>query len=210
MNGVLFGNVHSFKDLDLVLSKVEIPPAKPKTIYVDLPGADGSVDLTAAFGKVNFSNRECTFLFTVLPNHDFEQVKRIVSSTLNGLKTRIVVEKDPEYYWNGRCYVDEYKSDEGLNQIVVAAIVDPYKLKVNSSASIFSMGNEIPGRIHISGLCPVTLNWKFTEETTVIIGTETKNFSSGTYRMYDVEPGDFSFTYSTSGTITVSYQERAL
>ena len=124
MNGVFFGNVHSFRDLDLVLSKVDIPPAKPKTIYVDLPGADGSVDLTAAFGQVNFSNRECSFLFTVLPNHDFEQVKRIVSSKLNGLKTHIVVEKDPEYYWNGRCYVDEYKSDEGLNQIVVVAIVD--------------------------------------------------------------------------------------
>ena len=209
MNGVLFGNIHSFRDLYLVLSKVEIPPAKPKTIYVDLPGADGSVDLTEAFGKVNFSNRECTFLFTVLPNHDFEQVKRIVSSTLNGLKTRIVVEKDPEYYWNGRCYVDEYKSDEGLNQIVVAAIVDPYKLK-KAIISEYGSGEEVQETIHISGLCPVTLEWKFTEETTVIIGTETKNFSSGTYRMYDVEPGDFSFTYSTSGTITVSYQERAL
>lgn len=209
MNGVLFGNIHSFRDLYLVLSKVEIPPAKPKTIYVDLPGADGSVDLTEAFGKVNFSNRECTFLFTVLPNHDFEQVKRIVSSTLNGLKTRIVVEKDPEYYWNGRCYVDEYKSDEGLNQIVVAAIVDPYKLK-KAIISEYGSGEEVQETISIAGLCPVTLEWKFTEETTVIVGTETKNFSSGTYRMYDVEPGDFSFTYSTSGTITVSYQERAL
>lgn len=209
MNGIRFGNVHSLYDLNLILSSVSIPPAKPKTIFVDLPGADGSVDLTEAFGKVNFSDRECSFLFTVLPKYDFEQVKHEISSILNGKRTRIVVEKDPEYYWNGRCYVDEYKSDEGLNQIVVAAIVDPYKLK-DPKTFHYGSGEEVQNTIPISGLCPVTLEWKFTEETTMFFGTERKNFSSGTYRMYDVEPGDFSFTYSTSGIITVSYQERAL
>lgn len=209
MNGIRFGNVHSLYDLNLILSSVTIPPAKPKTTYVDLPGADGSVDLTEAFGKVNFSNRECSFLFTVLPKYDFEQVKSEISSILNGKRTRIVVEKDPEYYWNGRCYVDEYKSDEGLNQIVVAAIVDPYKLKEPKTFH-YGSGEEVSTTIPVFGFCSVTLEWNFTEETNVIFGSEAKNFSPGTYRMYDVEPGDFSFTYSTSGAITVSYQERAL
>ena len=48
--GIYFDNIHSFYDLNLVLSKVEISPAKPKTSYVDIPGGNGSIDFVLSFG----------------------------------------------------------------------------------------------------------------------------------------------------------------
>ena len=36
MEGVWFDDIHSYENLNLILSKVEIPPAVPKTNFVDL------------------------------------------------------------------------------------------------------------------------------------------------------------------------------
>ena len=210
MKGIRFGTIHSFDDLHLVLSTMKIPPAKPKTSFIDLPGADGSVDLTEAFGRVKYSNRDASFTFTVLPNQDFEQIKRFVCGKINGSKMKILVEKDPDYFWNGRCYVDEYNSDAALNQIVVAAILDPYKLKETETFSFSSSTDERNADFYIKGDFPVTLEWQFTKETSIKIGTDLQKFSSGKYRMYDIEPGAFNFTYSSDGDFAVAYQERAL
>ena len=65
--GVLFNNIHSFYDLDLILSAVEVPPAIPKMVYVDIPGADGSLDLTEAHGEVKYNDRTISMLFTLNP-----------------------------------------------------------------------------------------------------------------------------------------------
>ena len=129
MKGVKFDDIHSYTDLNLVLSGVNIPPAKPKTTFVDLPGANGSVDLTEALGEVKFADRECSFTFTVFPYEDFEEKKRQISNLLNGKRCNISLDKDPGYFWTGRCSVDSYESNKNLHKIVVKATVAPYKLK---------------------------------------------------------------------------------
>ena len=68
--GILFGNIHSFYDLNLILSAVDIEPAKPKTTYVDVPGGDGSLDLTEALGEVKYYDRTHKFTLTMNPASD--------------------------------------------------------------------------------------------------------------------------------------------
>ena len=107
--GVLFGNIHSFYDLNLILSAVDIPPAKPKTSYVDVPGADGDVDLTEAHGEVKYSDREITFTFTMNPAGDLSESawtekKTEVSNELNGRSMKITLDKDDEFYWLGKMF----------------------------------------------------------------------------------------------------------
>ena len=129
MNGIWFDNIHSYEDLNLVLSVPDIPPATAKTNFIDIPGGDGSVDLTEALGEVKFKDRKCTFTFTVFPTDDFEVKKRQVSNLLNGKRCNIVLDKDPGYYWQGRCSINNYASNKNLHKIVVGAVVAPYKLK---------------------------------------------------------------------------------
>lgn len=136
MKGIWFDDVHSHTDLNLVLSEINIPPAIPKTTFVDIPGGDGSVDLSEALGEVKFKDRGCSFTFTAFPDDDFEVKKRQVSNLLNGKRCKIIVDKDPDYYWIGRCSVDEYASDKRVHQIVVVATVAPYKLKRNVTREI--------------------------------------------------------------------------
>ena len=129
VKGIRFGEVHSFDDLNLILSKVDLPPAAVKTNFVDNPGGDGSWDLTEANGKVNYKDRKAKFTFSVLPQDDFEAKKTEVSNLLNGRRFKITLDKDPAYYWDGRCSINKYESNKKLRKIVVEANVAPYKLK---------------------------------------------------------------------------------
>lgn len=129
MNGMWFGDFHSFENLNLILSKVDLPPATVKTTYVDNPGGDGQWDLTEAHGKITYKNRDAKFTFSVLPGDDFETKKTEVSNLLNGRRFKIILDKDPEYYWDGRCSVNQYESNKKMRKIVVGASVAPYKYK---------------------------------------------------------------------------------
>ena len=59
MDGVTFGTKHSYRDWGLLLkSRPVISPPSPKTVYVDIPGSNGVIDLTESLtGDVKFDNR---------------------------------------------------------------------------------------------------------------------------------------------------------
>ena len=140
--GILFGNLHSFWDLDLILAEAIIPPASPKETYVDIPGADGSVDMTEAHGEVKYSDRTgAKFTFYMNPAGDlsdaaWEEKKTQISNLLNGLRCNITLDKDPDYYWQGRCKVNDHASNKKLHKFVVGARLAPYKLK-NDVTNVF-------------------------------------------------------------------------
>lgn len=184
MKGIWFNDIHSYADLNLILSAVNIPPAVPKTTYIDIPGADGSADLTEVHGEVKYKDRECSFTFTVFPYENFEEKKTYISNLLNGKRCKIRLDKDAEYYWLGRCKVNEYASDRSLNKIVVAATVAPYKYKVDETfvAVHFCEKNLFVNDItkytkpRDYFVCPVVLEWGKTYTASVkLTGTNMTN-----------------------------------
>lgn len=213
MKGILFGDIHSYRDLNLILSKPVIPPAQVKVNMIDIPGGDGSIDLTEAHGKINYYDRECTFTFAVFPYEDFEQKKREVSNLINGKRFKITLDKDPDYYWIGRCYVNEYASDKKKYTIVIGATVAPYKLKQMETVYTFTLG--APKTV----VLPNERKWAIptieTDEPSaeVKIGGETYTLANaGTYRDPDIclRDGDNKLTISGSGDITFRWREGAL
>lgn len=208
MKGMFFGNKHSFDDLNLILSKAEIPPATPKFAFVDLAGGDGSVDLTEALGEVKFNNRECTFTFTVLPSDDFEDKKQEVSNLLNGRRFKITLDKDPDYYWDGRCSVNEYVSDKMLRQIVVGAVVAPYKLKTTETVVSVPAGSSVARTLQ-NGRKTVVPTITNTAEATIVFGGNTFKIGAGTHKILNIElkEGENRITVTSTGTTKFTYQE---
>lgn len=129
--GVHFGDTHSFRDLNLVLAPFDYTPAVPKTNFIDIPGGDGSIDATEADGTIHYQDREFQFIFSVMPGDTltFEERQTAVARALNGKRFEIVLDKDPEYFWRGRVWIDEYASNKRLRQIAIVARVSPYKVK---------------------------------------------------------------------------------
>lgn len=213
--GVSFGDIHSFYDLNLILSAVDIAPASPKTDYVDIPGADGALDLTEANGEVRYSDRTHKFTFAMNPASDLSEAAWVekmteVSNRLNGRACRITLDKDPDYYWQGRCTVDSYKSNKRLRQFVISARVRPYKYKQTETVVTFDL-TEAEKTVSLQNsrrsVCPVIT---CTDDNTVIVfNGNTFKFSAGQHQNLNIRftEGINQVTISGTGQVTFSYQE---
>ena len=208
MKGIKFGDIHSFYDLNLIVAPFEIPPALPKTSFYELQGADGSLDETEALGRVFYKNRPASFTFSVLPKDNFEEKKTQVSNLINGQKFKITLDKDPDYYYIGRCSVSDYKSNKMLRQIIVDATLQPYKLKQNVTVVTLGAGTH---RL-LNDRLNVVPTIKTTAESILTFGGRIHHLAAGTHKILEfcLVEGENKITINTDGEVTFTYQEGAL
>lgn len=202
---------HSFRDLNLILAPFVMPPAKPKTNLLEIEGMDGSLDLTEANGEVRYYDREPKFTFSVFPqdNSTFDERQTVVSNALNGKRCKITLDRDPDYYYIGRCTVSEYLCDKRLCRIVITATVAPYKLLQHETVVAFSLTDSAQtvylGNSRKSVVPVITV----TNSAQVTFGGVSKQLSAGTHKYADfqLKAGNNAFVISGTGTITFTYQE---
>ena len=216
-NGVLFqvvgssDTIHSYYDLNLILAPFVMPPAKPKISLLDIEGMDGSLDLTEANGEVKYYDREPKFTFTVFPEDEltFEERQTIVSNALNGQVCKITLDKDSDYYYIGRCTVDEYLCDRRLCQIVITAIVAPYKIRHNATVVSVNLSTAEQDVILENGRKPVVPIINCTAAASITFNGVTARLAAGTHKILDfqLKQGNNVFTVFGSGTLKFTYQE---
>lgn len=211
--GIAFDDVHTFDDLNLVLSDCpDMPPAKAKTTYIDIPGADGSLDLSEVHGEVKFSDRENKYTFTMHPAETmtWEEKMQEVSNLLNGKRCKMTLDKDEDYFWDVRATVDSYKSDKNLHQIVISVRALPYKFKQNITSRTVQLSGVSQTINLTNGRKSVCPSIECSNDNTVIVfGGATFDLSAGKHEILDIQfvEGTNTLTVSGSGTVTFSYQE---
>lgn len=213
--GVSFNDIHSFYDLNLILSSVTISPATPKTTYVKVPGRDGTLDLTEALGEVKFDDITIKFVFTVCPGDrmTFEERKSVVANAVNGLNCKVTLDKDPDYYYEGRCKVDSYAQNGNLKQITVSVTARPYKLKHRLTVASFAL-TATPQTVTLENERKTVVPVIECTADNVLVVFNGNDFSlnAGTHKILDIclTAGKHPVTLSGSGTIIFTYQEGAL
>lgn len=214
MNGVYFGNIHSFDDLHLILAPFTPAPAEPKVNFLEIPGRDGHLDLTEANGEVKFNSREFVFIFTVASGDPltFDERVSAVSNALNGLRCKITLDRDPDYYWQGRCVLSEYDQDKNIGQIEVTATVDPYKLKQNATVVSVALSAEEQTVILANSRMTVVPTIECTGDCAVTFGDAVYTLEAGTHKIPAIRlvTGENMLKLSGSGEITFTYQEGEL
>lgn len=141
-NGVLeltsakHGTINTWDDWHLIpTSRPVFQQGKVKTTYVDIPGADGQIDLTEALsGYPTYSNREGSLEFIVANGYrknwatGFSQF----ANWLHGRRLRIILDDDPEYFYEGRLSLNEWKSnnDGTWSNVTIDYNLKPYKYSV--------------------------------------------------------------------------------
>lgn len=217
MKGVSFGSIHSYEDLNLILEPFTPTPAEPQTNFLQVPGRDGYLDLTEANGEIKYKSREFLIPFTIMPGDDLTFDERVskVSSILNGVRCKITFDRDPSYYWFGRCSVDKYAQNKNIGQVVIKATVNPYKLKqrvttktvnrfYNNKATVILVNGRMPSVPTIECAGDV-FNVEFDgEKYPLMQGTNiipAIRFTEGEHDLY------FS---GESGSVTITWQEGAL
>lgn len=214
MKGVYFGEIHSYNNLNLILAPFTPTPATPQTNLLQIPGRNGLLDLTEANGEVKYNSREFQFTFTVAPDDlTFDERLSVVSNALNGRKCKITLERDPDFYWLGRCAVDKYEQDKSVGKIAVRATVDPYKLRQSVSVTTFALTAVEQTVILENDRMAAVPVIECTDDGAVVgFNGKTHRLNAGTSKILDIRfvEGSNSLTISGTGTITFTWQEGAL
>lgn len=218
--GTDFGGVHSYYDLNLIQQLVDEQPAEPKLNLIDIPGADGSVDMSELpGGRLVYKDRTLTWTYALYPGENWDAKHRQVSNALNGKRCRITLDSNPDYYYDGRVVVKKYNKDKLLRQITVEAICRPWMLKQQPTVvtvDLTQAGSDFLRVIlpnekmlavpTIEVTQPTTVRWAGAL-LTVTPGTVYKNL------FIELQPGPNLMeakTDSGTGLITVTYQEGSL
>ena len=123
---------HSYIDFRVILTEQNIGLPSPKTYTVNIEGMDGTLDLSECFGEMKYENRTLKFTFESIDKITDWQAKMIkISSFLHGQKMKITTWSDPDFYYVGRCRIDEYNSNSKLGKIVISCDCEPFKYKQN-------------------------------------------------------------------------------
>lgn len=135
-HSVTFGDKNTWDDWRLVPASRPVfnPPAQ-KVTTLEIPGGDGVIDLSQSLtGYPVYQNRTGSIEFIVM--NDFKPWHMAYSDImdyLHGQRLRAILEDDPEYFYEGRFVVNNWKSEKDWSRITIDYDVGPYKWSVLSS-----------------------------------------------------------------------------
>lgn len=127
---------HTRDDYNMYLTAPpEIGTAMPKTVYVDVPGADGKLDLTESVsGEISYENRTIKLEFAAKIEERFqENFIHQVNGDLHGKRLRMFVDRRaqtmlPDYYYEGRVTVAWTGRTHWKLHCVITIDASPYKI----------------------------------------------------------------------------------
>lgn len=189
----------SFSDFGLILTGQNIGVPKAKTYTVNIEGMDGNLDLSEFFGEIKYENRTLKFTFeTIEKISDWQSRMSIISSFLHGQKMKIEIWSAPDFYYIGRCSIDEYSSSARLGKIVISCDAEPYKYKQNITTFNLTSGTNTVNNSRMTAFADLMNE----EEITI----NNKVYSSGTHlRAIKLTCGANKLI--SNGTATLSFQE---
>ena len=210
LNTVGFDDWDSFDDFELVLTSKTVGAPSIKTETVDVPGADGSLDLTEFFGEVFFENRELNFEFAC-KTEPYLEVYSYFKNKVHGKKMKIRLSDDPGFYYLGRVSINEWETDEGLGFVSVDVDAEPYKYRNEVTQKIFSVNGSLS--VILDNLKkPVSPTFEVSDPINITFENKQYAASEGTYKNLEIilKAGENPIKFDGNGTVVVTYQERGL
>lgn len=213
MKGILFGTMHSFRDLQMILSEKEIGAPPLKKDEIDIPGGNGKLDNTEFFGEPKFGNLTHKFTFTTIQKDLLTQYSR-VKNALHGKKVRIILDDDPTFFYLGRCEVSSFHDEHGIGTIVVTCDCEPYKYALAKTVVYQAVDGVVDVPLLNSRKRAVP-EVRIETDTSLNIVYQRSNIwdlASGSYTLPELElvEGENIVTVTGAGAITFTWQEAAL
>ena len=211
MSYILFGSKSTKTDYGFIVAPYLIPMPVVQTSFVEIPGRDGTLDLTEGFGFVRYSDRAVSLtLYAVAP---YEQALSSFVNDVHGKRIELVFDRDPSFYYVGRVSVDALEKKDGYCAITVNVTAEPYKYK-RTITTITQTGN---GTATLTNLhMPVVPEITASAEATLVYqsgGVSTTTvIAAGTHLVPTLllEAGTKSVEVTTIGEVVFLYREGAL
>lgn len=220
----------------LYLPSYEIPSPDPFLYLMTVEGHDGLVDMTDAFGRVFYKNRDWSLDFVCVdPTVNWHTISSTINSLCHGKKFSFVFDNDPNYYWIGRITNKDFESAHGEGVYSIDISSQPYKYKNNLTEVTKTVSGDTTITLNNADMwtCPtmvcssqMTITFRDINDPAasglvgtgvvgqMIVGNDgyTTATITGTAKIpqFLIPAGGTTVTVSGSGTITFKYQEGLL
>lgn len=201
--GAYINGKHTYNDYGLFLVSVDIGVPVAKTRFVDIPGADGKLDLTeASGGAIRYENRPMNLLFTVRANDDNRSaLQDELNNAIHGQRVSVILDTDPDWVYDGRAAVAFEDVEDWRMKVRITVDASPYKLEpgmteISVGADSFDqvdiyVGQGIDSQVgfsavydvgNISAMSKLILRW---DESCPHVGPISVNVTDGTHTYVD-------------------------
>ena len=230
--GITFDDkYHTYKDWGLKLLSFYMPLPAVKENCIDVPGMDGTLDLTDVFGRPLYSDRDGIEIVFDLLDGSYSKwfaVCEKISAVLHGRKAKMVIDDESGRFYNVRLSVDYQKSNPVMSQITLSGKAEPYKYDTQSTSEpwLWDTFNFESGviqqfdNITISGTQTVNLigkgvgsepifNVSNSENLKLTYNGASYDLADGKNRFPDIfiaEKNTAELIFSGSGILTIDYR----
>ena len=209
MAGVRFGAYHSHDDLQMILMKKELGSPAVKENKIDIPGADGVLDLTDFFGEPKYDDVTHKFEFaTMVPHKEFPTQFSKIKNAIHGKRLQIILDDDPAFFYWGRCKVSSFTSEKNIGMVTVECSCEPYKYKLNKTV-VTAAANGTTVVTLTNGRKRAVPEITTTAAMTIVFDGLSATTNAGTFTIPELElaEGENNVTVIGVGNITFAWQE---
>lgn len=136
-HSITIGSEHTWKNWHLIpTSRPLVNPPKMNVKYVEVPGLNGSIDLTTSLTSYpSYSNRTGSWEFIVANGYwkSWAEAYTTIMRRLNTGRKYIILDDDKGFRYTGRVSVNSWKSDKDWSKIVLDYNVGPFKHELTST-----------------------------------------------------------------------------
>lgn len=208
--GLIINGKHTFTDYGLGCSSCELTAPTPRTYSIDIPGADGDLDTTAARGRVTYKNRTLT---AVLECHypdraSYDAACASLNTDFHGRSAVIVLDSDAEHYLTGRIAM-EHSSNGSFGTHTLTAECQPYRMHMTETVRPVSVATSQEVTLLNSQKAVIPVFETTASNMRVQVGTSIYSIRTGSFSIPEVylSEGINKLTLLGTGTVTIRYRE---
>ena len=110
---VQFAEKRSYADWGLKLESINLSFPEAKEEQIDIPGANGILDLSEVNGQICYKNRTLTLGFSLMDDYvEWHDLCSQIARVLHGKAIRCILPDDPNYYYDGRFSLQTSKGND--------------------------------------------------------------------------------------------------
>ena len=213
MSDIRFGTKWAHADYGLIVAPYAIPMPEPQTNFVEIPGRDGALDLSEAFGAVRYADR--IIPLTLYARAPFDALISAFAADVHGRRMNMIFDRDPTFYYDARVTVEDVERHAGYCELSLKCRAKPYKLEhfetmitdlPTGSATVTLTNTRMPVVPVITVSAEMTLAFTISgKDYSVTLPAGTQTVPSLVLMERDTEIG-----ITGTGSITFTYRKGAL
>lgn len=213
MSDIRFGTKWARADYGLIVAPYAIPMPEPQMNFVEIPGRDGTLDLSEAFGVVRYADR--IIPLTLYARAPFDTQISAFAADVHGRRMNVIFDRDPTFYYDARVTVEDVERHAGYCELSLECRAKPYKLDhfettitvlPTGTASVTLTNTRIPVVPSITMSAEMTLTYTLNEKEYTV------NLAAGSHIIPSLVLIESDTTIGITGTgrITFTYRKGAL